>query len=60
MITTKTIIGEFYHEIEEMGNQKFAHIGFRDKENLFGEMIASIVPETGMKRQAKLTVELLE
>jgi len=56
----KTIEGELFHEIEELGNKKYEHIGFRDKENKFGDIISSFVPEVGMKRKAKLTIEILD
>ena len=55
----QSLIGEVYHEIEEFGNKKYAHIGFRDKENKFGDMLAGIVPEIGMTRKVKVTLELL-
>ncbi|MHC1576223.1 MAG: hypothetical protein ACXQTE_02610 [Methanosarcinaceae archaeon] len=58
-MTTKTIVGELFHEIEIFGDKEYAHVGFRDKDNKFGDMIVSIVPEIGMKRKAKLTIELL-
>ena len=58
-MTKKTIVGELFHEIEIFGNKEYAHVGFRDKDNNFGDMIVSIVPEIGMKRKAKLTIELL-
>ena len=61
MVEKRIVIeGEFYHIIEELGNQKYEHIGFRDKENKFGSTMASIVPEVGMTKKAKLIVELGE
>ena len=59
-MTTKTIEGELFHEIEELGNKKFVHVGFRDKEDKFGDMIESIVPEVGMTKKVRLTIEFLE
>ena len=56
----KSIEGELFHEIEELGNKKYEHIGFRDKENKFGDMIASLVPKVGMKRKAKLTIQTFD
>jgi len=56
----KSIEGEIFHEIEELGNKKYAHIGFRDKENKFGDMLNSFVPEVGMKKKAKITIEISE
>jgi hypothetical protein len=58
-LNNKSLTGELFHEIEEMGNKKYEHIGFRDKENKFGDMLAEIVPEVGMTKKAKITIELL-
>ena len=60
MALKRTIDGELFHEIEEMGNRKYEHIGFRDKDNRFGDIIASFVPDIGMKRKARLTIEIPE
>jgi hypothetical protein len=54
----KIIEGELFHEIEELGNKKYEHIGFRDKENKFGDMIASLVPKVGMKKKSRLTIQI--
>lgn len=56
----KSLEGELYHEIEKLGNEDFAHIGFRDAENQFGEIMASFVPEIGMTKKVRLTIEILE
>jgi len=55
----KTIEGELFHEIEELGNKKYVHIGFRDDENKFGDMLEEIVPKVGMIKKAKITIEVL-
>ncbi len=52
----KTIEGEIFHEIEKLGNKKYVHIGFRDKENNFGKMLESIVPKVGMTKKAILKI----
>ncbi len=54
----KTLHGELFHEIEKMGDKNYAHIGFRDKENTFGNMMAELVPIVGTTRKAKLTIEV--
>jgi len=54
------IEGEIFHELEEMGGETFAHIGFRDDDNQFGDLLAQFVPEVGMRRRARLTIELLD
>lgn len=56
----KQIEGEIYHQIEDFNGKPYAHIGFRDQENTFGDMIQELCPEPGMKRKARLTIELLE
>ena len=56
----RSIEGELFHEIEELGNKKYEHIGFRDKKNKFGDMIASLVPKVGMKKEAKLTIQIFD
>ncbi len=56
----KSLEGEIFHEIEELGNRKFAHIGFRDKEGIFGDTLASFVPKVGMTKKARITIEILE
>ncbi|MCD6227169.1 hypothetical protein J7J90_01625 [Candidatus Micrarchaeota archaeon] len=56
----KTIEGELFHEIEEFGGKKYEHIGFRDKNNMFGDMMASFVPKVGMRRKARLTIEIID
>jgi len=56
----KVIEGELFNEIEELGNKKYVHIGFRNKENNFGDIIEKIVPKVGMIKKAKLTIELLD
>jgi hypothetical protein len=60
MALKKTIDGELFHEIEDLGNRKYEHIGFRDDENRFGDIIGSLVPEVGMKRRARLTIEITD
>ena len=59
-IMKKTITGELYHQIEKLGNKKYAHIGFRDPANEFGQTLEKMVPEPGMRRKAKITIELIE
>ena len=56
----KTLIGEIYHQIEKLGKQEYAHIGFRDPDNQFGETLAKLVPQPGMVKKAKITIEILD
>lgn len=56
----KALIGEIYHQIEKLGNQEYTHIGFRDSKNQFGGTLAKLVPQPGMVKKAKITIEILE
>ncbi len=55
----KVISGELFHEIEEFGGKKYEHMGFRDEKNKFGDMLSEIVPEIGMIKKVKITIEML-
>ena len=56
----KTIKGYLFNRVEQLGDKKYNHIGFEDEEKTFGDMIASLVPKIGMKKKARLTIELLD
>ncbi len=56
----KIIKGNLFNRIEELGNKKYIHVGFEDKEKTFGDLIESFVPKVGMKRKVRLTIEVLE
>jgi hypothetical protein len=55
----KTITGYLFNRVEKLGNKDFSHIGFEDNKKMFGDLMAALVPEAGMKKRAKLTIELL-
>jgi hypothetical protein len=55
----KIITGYLFNRLEEMGKEKFNHIGFEGEKESFGDAMASIVPEIGMRKKARLTIELL-
>ncbi len=56
----KIIEGKLFNRIEKLGNREYRHVGFEDKEKKFGDMIESFVPQVGMERKVRLTVEILE
>ncbi len=56
----KTIEGYLFNRIEEMGGRKYNHIGFEDREKSFGDLLVSFVPEIGMTKKARLTIETLD
>ncbi len=55
----KTIVGYLFNRIEKLGNKKYNHVGFEDRNKMFGDLIASLVPKVGMRKKARLTIELL-
>jgi len=59
-VVKRVIEGKLFHEIEKLGNRNYVHVGFRDKEGKFGDMIEGIVPEVGMTKKVRLTIEFLE
>ncbi|RLC38659.1 hypothetical protein DRH27_01720 [Candidatus Falkowbacteria bacterium] len=56
----KTIKGNLFNRIEKLGNKKYVHVGFEDKDKTFGNLLGSFVPEVGMKKKVKLTIEILD
>ncbi len=56
----RSLVGEVYHQIERLGDKEYAHIGFRDPDGKFGDMLAELVPRPGMSKKAKITLEILE
>ncbi len=56
----QTIEGEIFHRIEKMGGREYEHIGFEDKEKNFGNMLEKFVPEIGMRKKARLTIEIID
>ncbi len=56
----KTIEGRLFNRIEKFGDKEYKHIGFEDNERSFGDIMETIVPETGMTKKARLTIEIIE
>jgi len=54
------MLGYLFNRIEELGDKKYNHIGFEDKNKSFGDLLASFVPEIGMKKKARITIEILK
>ncbi|HRX16743.1 MAG TPA: hypothetical protein P5123_10550 [Spirochaetota bacterium] len=52
--------GELYNQLETFGGEQYRHIGFRDKKKSFGDMLEFLVPETGMTKKVRITIEILE
>lgn len=56
----KTIIGYLFNRIEKMGGRRFNHIGCEGESKEFGDFLASFVPQIGMRRKVKFTIETIE
>jgi len=56
----KTIEGYLFNRIEKLGDKEYEHIGFEDDAKTFGDIMASLVPDLGSKKRARLTIELLD
>jgi len=56
----KTIEGFLFNRIEKLGDKQYNHIGFEDKGKSFGDLLTSFVPKIGMRKKARLTIEILD
>ena len=56
----KTFNGSLFNRIEELGNKKYNHVGCESTNKDFGDFLSQFVPEIGMRRKVKFTIEALE
>jgi len=56
----KTFVGWLFNRIEIVGNKKYNHVGCEGKDEEFGQFLVQFVPEVGMRRKVKFTIEALE
>ena len=56
----KSLEGQLFHRIEKLGDKEYRHVGFEDSKKQFGELLEQFVPEVGMTKKARITIELLE
>jgi len=56
----KTFEGSLFNRIEIVGNKEYNHIGCEGENEEFGEFLVQFVPEVGMRRKVKFTIEALE
>jgi len=55
----KIIEGYLFNRIEKLGDKQYNHIGFEDRDKSFGDLLAFFVPKIGMRKKARLTIEIL-
>jgi hypothetical protein len=53
----KTFEGYLFNRIEEFGDKKYNHVGCEGDDNNFGDFLTQFVPEVGMKRKVRFTIE---
>lgn len=56
----KTFNGWLYNRIEKLGEKLFNHVGCRGRDEKFINFLTQFVPEVGMQRKVKFTVETQE
>ena len=56
----KTIEGWLFNRIETLGNKKYNHIGCEGENKSFGDFLAQFVPQVGMRRKVRFTIETLD
>jgi len=53
----KTFDGYLFNRIEKIGNKKYNHVGCEGINGDCGDFLTQFVPEIGMKRKVKFTIE---
>ena len=56
----KSIEGWLFNRIEKFGDQNYAHVGCEGETEVFGDFLTQFVPELGMRKKVRFTVEPLE
>jgi len=56
----KTFEGYLFNRLEKIGNKNYNHLGCEGENKEFGEFLINFVPEWGMKRKVRFTIESLE
>ena len=53
----KVFEGWLFNRIEKLGNKEYNHVGCEGESNRFGDFLTHFVPEVGMRRKVKFTIE---
>lgn len=56
----KTFEGYLFNRLEKIGEKNYNHVGCEGENKDIGDFLTEFVPELGMKRRVKFTVESLE
>jgi len=55
-----TFEGHLFNRIETIGNKDYNHVGCEGENENFGDFLSKFVPEVGMRRKVKFTIEAQE
>ena len=55
-----TFEGYLFNRLEKIGDKKYNHVGCEGETNEFGDFLTQFVPELGMRRKVKFTIESKE
>jgi hypothetical protein len=55
-----TFEGYLFNRLEKIGNKNYNHVGCEGENSEFGDFLTHFVPELGMKRRVKFTIDSLE
>jgi len=56
----KVFEGYLFNRIEKIGDRKYNHVGCEGEDKNFGNFLSQFVPEVGMRREVKFTIEVRE
>ncbi len=56
----KSFDGWLFNRMETLGDREYNHVGCEGEDREFGDFLAQFVPEVGMKRRVRFTIETLE
>jgi len=56
----KTFDGWLFNRIEKLGGDIFNHVGCKGNDEKFSDFLTQFVPEIGMQRKVKFTIETQE
>ena len=56
----QSFIGNIFHELEKINNEKIKHVGFVDKNKEFETFLWGQVPRVGQSKRARITIEVTD
>lgn len=56
----KTFEGYLFNRLEKIGNKTYNHVGCEGENRDIGDFLTEFVPDLGMKRKVKFTIEPVE